>query len=110
DICSSSAPGVDCSACVEKFSRSENRMVRLRLSTPRASGIPDLIRPLTTSTGANEENDWSELRSGEAADWSCAISRILEGRFAGCSKDKLSTDLSSCEMFSIGFDRRRDRR
>ena len=68
DICSSNASGVDCSACVEKFSRSENRMLRLRFSTPRASGMPDLISPLTTSTGAKEENDRSELRSSEAAD------------------------------------------
>ena len=55
--------GSECSASVEKLSISEKNIVRQRLSTPSSNGIPDFTSPFTTSTGAKEENDCSELRS-----------------------------------------------
>jgi len=58
------------------------------------------------SKGTKDENDCSELCSNDAADWSCAISLILELGRVGLSKDRLSTDLNCRDMPSIGLDSR----
>ena len=75
----------------------------------QVSGMPDLMSCRTISSGTNEENDFSELRSSEAADSSLAISRILDGRDAGTSNCRLSIACNCCDTFSTGRDSRRGR-
>jgi hypothetical protein len=76
---------------------SEKNTVGNRGSTPKASGIPDLMSCRTTSSGTKEENDFSDVRSSEAADSSLAISRILDGRDAGTSNCRLSMASNCCD-------------
>src|SRR3954447_15538229 len=86
DICSSNASAVDFSACDETFSRSENRMVRLRFSTPRASGIPDLSPDhVHRRKGRKRLERIAQQRSrrlklGDFSDVGRAAHRLLEGQ------------------------------
>src|ERR1700737_1133805 len=100
--------GARVSEWVEKFSRSEKNTVRERGSTPKVSGMPDLISCRTTSRGTKEEKDCSDVRKSEAADSSLAISRMLDGRDAGTSKCKLSISCNCRDTFSTGRDSRLD--
>src|SRR5882762_3339027 len=90
EIWTSRSAGARVSEWLEKFSRSEKNTVRKRGSTPKVSGMPDLISCRTTSRGTKEENDFSDVRSSEAADSSLAISRILDGREVGTLNCRLS--------------------
>ena len=60
----------------------------------------------TTSSGTNEENDFSEVRNSAAADSSLAISWIFDGRRAGVSKLRLSIACNWLDTFSTGRDSR----
>ena len=66
----------------------------------------DLISWRTTSSGTNEENDFSDVRSSEAADSSFAISWIFDGGRPGVSKLRLSMACNCRDTFSTGRDSR----
>src|SRR5882762_9054426 len=108
EIWTSRSAGARVSEWLEKFSRSEKNTVRKRGSTPKVSGMPDLISCRTTSSGTKEENDLSEVRNREAADSSLAISWILDGGRAGVSKFRLSIACNWRDTFSTGRDSRPD--
>src|SRR5258708_8174393 len=79
DIWTRRSSGARVSEWLEKFSRSEKKTVMNRGSTPKVNGMPDLMSWRTTSSRTKEENDFSEVRSNEAADSRLAISWIFHG-------------------------------
>ena len=70
--------------------------------------MPDLMSWRTTSSGTKDENDFSDVRSSEAADSSFAISWIFDGGRAGVSKLRLSIACNCRDTFSTGRDSRRE--